>query len=86
MADSLLVRLHPSPWRYPDQPTLELPLDAIAVTPEKITHPVVQAGVLVEAKGDYIEILEEYPNLAPVEDAVLVDLAGSGQVCPIPRL
>lgn len=37
--------------------------------------------MLVDAKGDYVEILEEYPNLAPIEDAVLVDFAGSGQVC-----
>ena len=86
LADSLLVRLHHSPWRYTDKPTLEMPLDATAVSSEKFSHPVTQEGVLIDAKGDYVEILEEYPNLAPVEDAVLVDLAGSGQVCPISRL
>jgi len=39
---------------------------------------------VIDAKGDYVEVLEEYPNLAPAEDAVLVDLTGSGQVCRIP--
>jgi DNA damage-binding protein 1 len=86
LADSLLIRLHHSPWRYPDQPTLEIPLDTTVVSPGKFSHPVTQKGVVIGAKGDYVEILEEYPNLAPVEDAVLVDLAGSGQVCGIPRL
>lgn len=53
---------------------------------EKFTHPITQEGVVIEAKGDYIEILDEYPNLAPAEDAVLVDLTGSGQVCRMPLL
>ena len=83
LADSLLIRLHHTPFRNPDQPTLEIPLDIATVSPEKVTHPVTQEGVIIDAKGDYVEILEEYPNLAPAEDAVLVDLTGSGQVCRI---
>ena len=58
-------------------------MDIATVSPEKVTHPVTQEGVIIDAKGDYVEILEEYPNLAPAEDAVLVDLTGSGQVCRI---
>ena len=81
LADSLLIRLHHTPWRNSDQPTLEIPPDTTTVSSEKITHPVTQNGVMIDAKGDYIEILDEYPNLAPAEDAVLVDLTGSGQVC-----
>lgn len=50
---------------------------------EELIHPVTQDGVVIEGKGDYIEILDEYPNLAPAEDAVLVDLTGSGQVCQV---
>lgn len=50
------------------------------MSPENVTHPVTQ-GVVVDAKGDYVEVLDGYPNLAPVADAVLVDLTGSGQVC-----
>jgi len=84
LADSLLVKLHHTPWRNSDQPTLEIPLDITTVSPEQVTHPVNQEGVVVEAKGDYVEVFEEYPNLAPAEDAVLVDLTGSGQVCRIP--
>ena len=51
------------------------------MSPERVTHPVTQEGVVVDAKGDYVEVLDEYPNLAPVGDAVLVDLTGGGQVC-----
>lgn len=86
LADSLLIRLHHTPWRNFDQPTLEIPPGVNVVSPDKFTCPVTQEGVVIDAKGDYVEIIEEYPNLAPVEDAVLVDLAGSGQVCRIPRL
>ena len=86
LADSLLIKLHHAPWRNFNQPTLEIPLDIAAVPLDTFTRPVTQEGVVIDAKGNYIEILEEYPNLAPMEDAVLVDLAGSGQVCFIPHL
>ena len=76
----MLIRLHHTPWRNLDQQTLEIPLDITSVSSEQFPHPATQEGVVIDAKGDYIEILEEYPNLAPVEDAVLVDLTGNGQV------
>lgn len=82
LADSLLIRLHHIPWRNSDQPTLEIPSDITTVPPEKVTRPVTQEGVVIDAKGDYVEVLDEYPNLAPAEDAALVDLTRSGQVCP----
>jgi len=53
------------------------------VSPEQVPHSVTQEGVVINAKGDYVEILDEYPNLAPAGDAVLVDLTGGGQVCGI---
>jgi DNA damage-binding protein 1 len=81
LADSLLVMLHHTPRRNSDQLTLEIPPGTATVSAEKLTHPVTQEGVVIEAKGDYIEVLDEYPNLAPAEDAVLVDLTGGGQVC-----
>jgi len=80
LADSLLVKLHHTPWRNPNQSTLEIPLDITTLPPEQVTHPVTQEGVVIDAKGDYVEVLEEFPNLAPVGDAVLVDLTGGGQV------
>ena len=86
LADSLLIRLHHTPLRNSNQPTLEIPLDIATVSLEKVTHPVTHEGVVIDAKGVYVEILEEYPNLAPAEDAVLVDLTGSGQVCRMPLL
>lgn len=86
LADSLLIRLHHTPWRNSDQPTLEIPLDITTVPPEELTHPITHEGVVIDAKGDYVEILDEYPNLAPAEDAVLVDLRGSGQVRRMPLL
>ena len=81
LADSLLIKLHHAPWRNHNQPTLEIPPDITTVSPEKVSHPVTQEGVVVNAKGDYVEVLDEYPNLAPAGDAVIVDLTGSGQVC-----
>ena len=81
LADSLLIKLHHTPWRNHDQSTLELPLGTTATPLEQFTSATTKEGMLVDAKGDYVEILEEYPNLAPIEDAVLVDFAGSGQVC-----
>lgn len=84
LADSLLIKLHHTPWRNSDQQTLEIPLGVTAISPGKFSHPVTQEGVVIDAKGDYIEILEDFPNLAPVEDAILVDLAGNGQVRSIP--
>lgn len=86
LADSQLIRLHHTPWRNFEKPTLEIPLDITTVSPEKHTHPVTQEGVVVNARGDYVEVLDEYPNLAPAEDAVLVDLTGGGQVCRTPLL
>ena len=56
------------------------------MSPEQIIHPVTQEGVVIDARGDYVEVLDEYPNLAPVGDAVLVDLTGGGQVCRIPAV
>ena len=80
LADSLLIKLHHTPWRNSNQPTLEIPLDITTTPPEQVAHPVTQEGVVVDARGDYVEVLEEFPNLAPAGDAVLVDLTGSGQV------
>lgn len=86
LADSLLIKLHHTPWRNSNQPTLEIPLDITTVPPEQVTHPVTQEGVVVDARGDYVEVLEDFPNLAPAGDAVLVDLTGGGQVCVFPLL
>ena len=80
LADSLLIKLHHTPWRNSNQPTLEIPLDITTMPPEQVTHPATQEGVVIDAKGDYVEVLEEFPNLAPAGDAVLVDLTGGGQV------
>ena len=83
LADSLLIKLHHTPWRNSNQPTLEISLDITTVSPEQVPHPVTQEGVVIDAKGDYVEVLEQFPNLAPAGDAVLVDLTGGGQVCCI---
>ena len=79
LADSLLIKLHHTPWRNLNQPTLETPLDITTVSLEQATRPVTQGGAVIDAKGDYVEVLEEFPNLAPAGDAVLVDLTGGGQ-------
>lgn len=37
-------------------------------------------GRVVEPSGSYLTVLEAYKNIAPIMDAVLVDVDGSGQV------
>lgn len=40
----------------------------------------VAKGCVVATKGSYIDVLQTFKNIAPISDAVLVDLDGSGQV------
>lgn len=60
------------------QPTLEIPLDFITTPPEQVTHPVTQEDVVVDVKGDYVDVLEEFSNFAPAGDVALMDPTGGG--------
>ena len=39
-----------------------------------------RGGKVVKCKGNYIEVLSRFPNIAPIMDAVLADPEESGQV------
>jgi hypothetical protein len=77
-----LLRLHDSPFKDGDSPTLPIPPDfpILAISSfDELAHRD-KRNVVVASLGCYIEVIEEYPNLAPVSDAVLFDPNNSGQV------
>jgi DNA damage-binding protein 1 len=39
-----------------------------------------EKGVIVLGQGSYLSVVDSWKNIAPIMDAVLVDLDGSGQV------
>lgn len=40
----------------------------------------VREGRVIQTKGTYLEVLQTHDNVAPIMDAVLADIDGSGQV------
>ncbi len=40
----------------------------------------VREGRVIQTKGTYLEVLQTHDNVAPIMDAVLADVDGSGQV------
>ena len=40
-------------------------------------------GRVVNTKGTFLEVLRTFDNIAPIMDAALVDIDGSGQVCAV---
>ena len=43
---------------------------------------VTKNGHILDARGSYLSVLDTQKNIAPIMDAVLVDIEGTGQVCP----
>lgn len=39
-----------------------------------------QRGYIVNSSGSYLQVLDTFKNIAPIRDAVLVDLPGTDQV------
>lgn len=97
--DSQLIRLSSSPLKDTDQPTLPIPV-GLTTTPlsragkgkartedvdmEEDAGDKRVKGQIIETKGSYIEVLETFPNLAPIVDAALLNSDGSGQVRYVP--
>ncbi|OSX59780.1 hypothetical protein POSPLADRAFT_1048255 [Postia placenta MAD-698-R-SB12] len=92
--DSQLLRIHPTPIANVDSETLHIPLGISRVLPSALSPSNKgkqradfdidsggegKGGKVVEVKGTYIEVLDEYQNIAPIMDAALADLDGSGQ-------
>lgn len=41
----------------------------------------VKDGRVITPDGSYLKVMQRFKNIAPILDAVLVDVDGSGQVC-----
>lgn len=88
-----MLRVHPAPIANIDVDTLPIPQDVSVVSPSslvasdkgkgKAAEPNDEAGRdgrIVKTKGRFLETVQSYDNIAPILDAVLADIDGSGQV------
>ncbi len=91
--DSQLLRIHPSPIANAASDTLPIPKGVATISSAALASsdkgkeragqedsPEDQSGRIVNAKGTFLEMLQTYDNIAPIMDAVLEDIDGSGQV------
>ncbi|KAF9069809.1 CPSF A subunit region-domain-containing protein [Rhodocollybia butyracea] len=89
LGDSQVVRITPAPVSSGDSPTLPIPSSILSVPPTSL-DPVdakgkgldlgVGKGRIIASKGSFIDVIHTFKNIAPIRDAVLADLDGSGQV------
>ncbi|KAI0335819.1 hypothetical protein GY45DRAFT_705258 [Cubamyces sp. BRFM 1775] len=91
--DSQLLRIHPAPIANASRETLPIPkgvstvpASALASGPSKGKGRVddaddvpVRDGRVVNTKGTFLEVLQTHDNIAPIMDAILADVDGSGQ-------
>ncbi|KAI0917003.1 hypothetical protein AcV5_007593 [Taiwanofungus camphoratus] len=92
--DSQLLRIHLSPYDKLDSDTLPVPNGITTVPPSSLLSSTKgkqradvemtdvregKDGRVISGKGSYMEVLQNYQNIAPIMDAVLADLDGSGQ-------
>ncbi|CDO76087.1 hypothetical protein BN946_scf184649.g13 [Trametes cinnabarina] len=92
--DSQLLRIHPAPVGNISSDTLPIPKGITAVPPSALRSSIskgkgraddsgdisARGGRVINTKGSFVEILHRYDNIAPILDAVLADVDGSGQV------
>ncbi|CCM01903.1 uncharacterized protein FIBRA_03974 [Fibroporia radiculosa] len=91
--ESQLLRIHQSPFTERDAETLPIPdhvksISAVSLPggkgKERLDDSLEpskkeRGGQVVLGKGKFVEVLDSYENIAPIMDAVMVDLDGSGQ-------
>ncbi|KAL6302826.1 mono-functional DNA-alkylating methyl methanesulfonate N-term-domain-containing protein [Sparassis latifolia] len=91
--ESQLLRIHSSPFANADTETLPIPSGITTVSSSSLMSSkgkekaylcmdderAVKGGRVVSTKGTFVEVLENFQNIAPIMDAVLADLDGSGQ-------
>ncbi|KAI0647974.1 CPSF A subunit region-domain-containing protein [Trametes meyenii] len=93
--DSQLLRIHPAPIANASIDTLPIPKSIHAMTPSALASASdkgkgkgradapadrsTRDPRVVSTKGTFIEVLQTYDNIAPIMDAVLDDIDGSGQ-------
>lgn len=93
MGNPQIVQVHATAQTAIDGDTLPIPADISTVSSKELADDnedveMEDAGVdnrsnkgkIVKTRGSFVEILESYPNIAPIVDAMLVDTDGSGQV------
>ena len=94
--DSQLIRINSTPTANATVDTLPIPSDVLSVPPSSLIgsdkgkgkatagdlgSSLARDGRVVNTKGTYLEVLQNFDNIAPIMDAVLADIDGSGQVC-----
>lgn len=74
-----LIRVNPIPAKEVDIPRLT---NCETITPSELdAKPYGESrGIVVSSTSSYVEVLETYPNIAPICDAVLLDPNNTGQV------
>ncbi|KAG6333787.1 hypothetical protein ID866_5298 [Astraeus odoratus] len=83
--DSQLLRISPTPVSKLDVPTLPVPPSIPTIKPTELGKSGkrraddVPEGLVVNGSGCYLLQLESFNNLAPIVDAVLVDVDNTGQ-------
>lgn len=91
LGNSQLVRLLPAPTASSEADTLPIPSSIKASPPSALSreHGGDNAtdddkdranGTVIRLKGSHVEVLESFRNIAPIVDATLADIDGSGQV------
>ncbi|KAI0826862.1 CPSF A subunit region-domain-containing protein [Trametes gibbosa] len=92
--DSQLLRIHAAPIANAGTDTLEIPKGISTVSPSALVSGhskgkgrmdddaedvPTKDGQIVRTRGTFIEVLETFDNVAPIMDAALADIDGSGQ-------
>ncbi|KAI0372253.1 hypothetical protein BV20DRAFT_991870 [Pilatotrama ljubarskyi] len=93
--DSQLLRIHPAPIANAGEETLPIPNGISTVSPSALAsssgkgkgkgraddseEAPAREGRVVSTKGTFLEVLQVHDNVAPILDAILTDIDGSGQ-------
>lgn len=91
-----MIRVSPTPTSGLDSATLPIPHSVSAFNPNdkgkgKSTDNMdiddaddkekIFKGYILQSQGSHIEVLSTYRNIAPINDAILVNIDAGGQVC-----
>ncbi len=94
--DSQLLRIHQTPIANASVDTLPMPPGVSSVSPSSLMRSdkgkgkatvvdqdisSTRDGRVVNTKGTFLEVVQNFDNIAPIMDAALADIDGSGQVC-----
>ncbi|EPQ54734.1 hypothetical protein GLOTRDRAFT_116530 [Gloeophyllum trabeum ATCC 11539] len=84
--DPQLLRIHPSPASSLDADTLPIPSKISTITSAELVSGAKgkgkeadTTGYVLRTRGTYVQELQSWQNVAPIIDAVVADVDGSGQ-------